>query len=392
MPNIRNYPAPLTERVNLTPRTITGLGLTLILTVAFWCPISRADPSPATQASKVAPSVLTEAQIEALIDKAGRTPPDWWNSVSLEYPSTLDLSGRNKVEGWHENINLGAYFWSVIKPNPSRWKQGTRLLHHVLTVRKDDPPRLYDVVNMLAAAYHDLLKDYPRAAFWRRKSIAMRNRPTIQAVVALAECYWKLGNKPMAEAFLHKYGLDRKANDHAIKLLARMGQVDRALELCEELARSGLPILANMTAGTVCRAAGRVQEALGYYQKVLPVSARGKYANWIRNQKQRAKRGIETIRLYEALDVSRIADGTYTGSSIGYKARIDVEVAVRNGKLEPVKIVRHKEPQALTSLTNIPEQILRKQGIRRIDAVTSATITSEAIVDAVAKALGSGMR
>ena len=34
----------------------------------------------------------TKSEVDALIAQAGSTSPDWWNSVELEYPETLDLS------------------------------------------------------------------------------------------------------------------------------------------------------------------------------------------------------------------------------------------------------------------------------------------------------------
>ena len=43
------------------------------------------------------------------------------------------------------------------------------------------------------------------------------------------------------------------------------------------------------------------------------------------------------------------------------------------------------------ALTDTPNQIIEKQGLKGVDATTSATITSEAIISATAKTLASGL-
>jgi uncharacterized protein with FMN-binding domain len=48
--------------------------------------------------------------------------------------------------------------------------------------------------------------------------------------------------------------------------------------------------------------------------------------------------------------------------------------------------------RAEDDLTNIPQQIIAHQSIEGGDAVTRATVTSQAIVNGTAKALASGAR
>ncbi len=43
-------------------------------------------------------------------------------------------------------------------------------------------------------------------------------------------------------------------------------------------------------------------------------------------------------------------------------------------------------------MTETPKKIIQKQGLQGVDATTSATITSEAIINATAQALGSGLK
>jgi uncharacterized protein with FMN-binding domain len=55
-------------------------------------------------------------------------------------------------------------------------------------------------------------------------------------------------------------------------------------------------------------------------------------------------------------------------------------------------VTKHREKQFYAAITDTPAQIIRKQSVKGIDATSRATITSEAIVTATAKALQSGMK
>ncbi len=107
----------------------------------------------------------TKAQIEALIQQEGTTPPDWWESTPLEYPKTLDLSFAEPAPGgWNSQRNIGQYLWDIINPNSGKWRSGVRFMHHVLEVHKDNPQTRMRVMNSLGQMYCRLLQDYPRAA------------------------------------------------------------------------------------------------------------------------------------------------------------------------------------------------------------------------------------
>jgi uncharacterized protein with FMN-binding domain len=69
-----------------------------------------------------------------------------------------------------------------------------------------------------------------------------------------------------------------------------------------------------------------------------------------------------------------------------------VEVSVRGGRIETVRVTEHKEKQYYGALTETPAKIIQKQGVKGVDATTSATITSEAIINATAKALASALK
>lgn len=341
-----------------------------------------ANPGLAGGATTAPASTRTRAEVEALIKQAGETQPPWWAATPLNYPKTVDLTWKDNPDGtWDPSRNLGQYLWSVINENPGKWKEGVRLFHYVLVVNKDDPQRLAQTMEALGTMYHNLLQDWARAAFWWRKAGG-------QNQLGLAHCYWKLGSREMAVEIIGRVSRDSTRNGNVIKLWADMGELDKALKLAEVSAGAGWAGAAYLAAGDACRSAGRYSQALGYYQKVLAVTGQGD----AQRNKDRAQASTDAIRAYQTLDPKSIADGVYRSSSIGYAGPISVEVPIKAGRIESVKVTKHQEKQFYSALEDTPRQIVDKQSVNGIDAVTGATITSEAILNATAKALADGMK
>ncbi len=327
-------------------------------------------------------------QIEQLIDRLGRTPPEWWDSVDLSYPPTLDLSWPLRPPPvWNAQKNVGQYLWDVIQPNPGKWREGIRLVHHLLDLHQDDPAKRTRAMTTLGRLYYLLLQDYARAAFWWRQSGV---GPTSRSPngVYLADCYWKLGSKPMALDLLDEI----PAFYPTIKLLADMGETDRALKIADAAGRGAFPDMAYLYAGDACRVDGRSEKAVDYYQKVLEVPATGRARQRVERNHQRARVNIEAVRLIDLLDLGRVADGTYRAASPGYAGDVHVEVTVRSGRIESVEVTDHKEKQYYNAIAETPRKIVARQSVKGIDATTSATVTSEAILNATAKALARGQK
>ncbi len=131
---------------------------------------------------------------------------------------------------------------------------------------------------------------------------------------------------------------------------------------------------------------------LRIYEKVLTVPATGKQQGRIERSHQRARANIEGIKVFELLDLTRVPDGTYRSSSMGYEAQVHVEVVVRSGRIEDVRVTDHHEKQYYSSITDTCQKIIAKQGVTGIDATSCATITSEAIINATAKALAEAVK
>lgn len=346
--------------------------------------IAQTRPSPSRAIGKDG----TRAELDALIEKLGKTPPDWFKTTPLNFPKSLDLSWpRQAPGGWDNQKNVGQYLWDVINPNPGRWKEGVKLMHHLLTLHKDDPEKRERIMLTLARMYHNLLEDYGRSAFWFRAA-GVEKDPVeyAQSAVVLAECYWRLGFTTEARAFLAKV----PSGISQAKLLGDMGETDKAISMAlEDEDGEGY---AYLVAGDSCRHAGRFPEALGYYQKVLKLPVPEKPSGRLAKNRNRATANVEAIRAFELSDPQRVPNGTYSSSSQGYEGPVHVAVTVNRGRIESVKVTQHREKQFYSAMTDTPAKVIARQSVKGVDTTSNATITSEAIVNATAKALADAQK
>ena len=329
-------------------------------------------------------------EVIAEIDRQGKAQPDWYETTPLNYPKTLDLSWpQPPPKGWNSNLNIGQFIWDRINPNANKWQEGVRFMHHILSTTKDNDVR-QRAMRTLGAMYHNLLQDYARSAFWFRLSgLENQLNDAPQQGIVMADCYWQLGSKRMALEVLAK--MKRKPYS-AIKLLGDLGETDAAVKLGEAFAKSGQASTSFLYAGDACRVAGRLDDAEKYYRRAIAGIPNAEADKPHRKRdKARAEASIAAIRFY-TLDPKNVRDGKYSASSIGYEAPVHVEVAVVDGRIESVNVTQHREKQYYSSLTDTPRKILARQGVSGIDATSNATITSEAIINATAKALADGLK
>jgi uncharacterized protein with FMN-binding domain len=332
----------------------------------------------------------SKQEVETLINQMGRTPPDWFEATPLNYPQSLDLSFPQPAPGgWNNQKNVGQYVWDIINPNQNKWRDGVRLMHHLLTVNKDNRDVQNRTMLALGTMYHNLHEDYARAAFWWRAAGVEKGNGAPGVLVHLAECYWRLGSKPMAVELLRA---QKSQTSPMIKLWADMGETNAALQLAESLARNGYDSMAYLYAGDACRVAGQNSKAIDYYQRVLATKAEGNQKGRIERDQNRARASLEAIRLFDLSDVRKVPDGTYRDSSLGYEGQVQVEVVVKDKRIEDVRVTQHKEKQFYSALADTPRKIIAKQGVKGVDATSSATITSEAIINATAKALAGAVK
>lgn len=327
----------------------------------------------------------SRAELDALIDREGKTPPAWFKETPLNYPKTLDLAWPEgpPAGGWNNQKNVGQYMWDVINPNPNRWREGVRLMHHLLNMHKDDPEKRERIMLTLCHIYHDLLEDYARAAFWYR-AVGVEKDPVeyAQSAVILAECYWRLGYRDEALKFLSKV----PPSVSQAKLLGDMGETDKAIRMA--LADDDTQGYDFLAAGDACRQAGRYRDALGYYQKVLDIEVPAKYPpGRLLKNRNRAAANVSAIKAFELFDPKQVADGKYLAASQGFEGPVEVTVTMKSGRIEAVAVTKHREKQFYSAISDTTAKIIAKQSVKGVDTTSNATITSEAIINATAKAL-----
>lgn len=85
-----------------------------------------------------------------------------------------------------------------------------------------------------------------------------------------------------------------------------------------------------------------------------------------------------------------IADGTYTGESMGRNGPVKVQVTTQAGKITKVHVVSHKESVGISdaAFARIPNEIVQNQ-TTNVDVVSGASLSSKAIIGAVLAALKS---
>ncbi len=325
----------------------------------------------------------SRAEVQKIIETVGSTQPDWFNSVRLNYPRTLDFSWPTPAKKeWNNQKFVGHYVWDVINPNRSKWHEGVRLMHHIIDGNKSNAAAKKKSMNQLGVLYCSLLEDYPRAAYWWQKAGSGTSGAMgvggyrVGYEVGLARCYWELGNRDLAVEMLN-----RARPGGTIHLWAEMGEHDRAINIARREASRWVG--AYNVAGDICRHAGRFREAIGFYNQAIQKADPKKQERVIQNAKKR----IIAVKAFETFDLERIRDGKYQDSSIGYAGLVHVSVTVKDKAITDVRVTKHVEKQYYSSLTDIPNQIIQKQSVKGIDATSSATITAEAIIRATAKAL-----
>lgn len=86
-------------------------------------------------------------------------------------------------------------------------------------------------------------------------------------------------------------------------------------------------------------------------------------------------------------------DGTYTETVEGHNGPMTVEVVVEGNVITSVVVLEHEETDGLAdpALEDVPAAIIARNGTD-VDVVSSATVTSEAVIKAVEKALEPGAK
>lgn len=86
---------------------------------------------------------------------------------------------------------------------------------------------------------------------------------------------------------------------------------------------------------------------------------------------------------------SKWSDGEFEGSADGLYGNVVMSVIIENGKIKTIEVVSHSESAGITdaAFDQIPKAIIEKQGYEDVDTLAGATVSSKAIIEAIADAL-----
>lgn len=89
------------------------------------------------------------------------------------------------------------------------------------------------------------------------------------------------------------------------------------------------------------------------------------------------------------IDMSKVEDGTYEGTSDGGMVKVEVKVEVKDHKITNIELVKHENGKGKPAESIIDDMV--KENTYDVDCVSGATLSSKTIKNAVNKALQKGL-
>ncbi len=93
---------------------------------------------------------------------------------------------------------------------------------------------------------------------------------------------------------------------------------------------------------------------------------------------------LEALTITE-VDLSRAADGDYTGSYSTFPVSAEVRVSIADHRITAIELVRHDHGQGKPAEV-IPQQVVAAQSLQ-VDSISGATYSSRVILKAIEAAL-----
>jgi len=134
---------------------------------------------------------------------------------------------------------------------------------------------------------------------------------------------------------------------------------------------------------------GQIDKAKAAYAEAMrlyPTSRQPYGRHLLQRYVAKVKTKLDLL-MFDSLASAKLKDGKYTGRALGYADTKDMQVAVtiKQGKITDIQLA-HQEKIDLNATKIIPQQIISKQSLK-VDAITGATVTSQAIVEGAYQAL-----
>ena len=214
--------------------------------------------------------------------------------------------------------------------------------------------------------------------------------------------YLFLGGEPVWAIRAHEEFLAKPhtvAPDHAYISLASLYSRFREFEkakatLDEAMARLPAPPWriarqANLheAFGDLYVAWGKMDSAQEHYAEAVrlyPTSNQPYGQHLLKRQADRVQSKLDLLSMRSLAD-ARLRDGRYTSTALGYAGDLHVTLAVSEGRMADIQ-VKHEEKIDQGACVIIPQRILEKQSLQ-VDGISSATVTTAAIIDGTLQCL-----
>lgn len=110
---------------------------------------------------------------------------------------------------------------------------------------------------------------------------------------------------------------------------------------------------------------------------------------FVMNLGSKMKKDMKNLE-YASVDMKKVRDGSYIGESETTLVKVKVQVTVKDHEIQKIEILRHDNGKGKPAEKIVDEMVAENN--YEVDAVSSATMSSEVIKSAVSKALKEGMK
>ncbi len=118
--------------------------------------------------------------------------------------------------------------------------------------------------------------------------------------------------------------------------------------------------------------------------KIYPTSDQPYGRHLIHRRVKKIQAKLDLLE-YQSIESDGLRDGTYSGVSLGFAEIMTITVTIKSGKIADIKL-KHEEKIEQGATTIIPQRIIAGQSLK-VDGITGATVTYQAIVDGTFSAL-----
>ena len=273
-------------------------------------------------------------------------PPDWFKSVEVNYDTNNPWKeARLEVR---RLLSLGG----------KKAKEGVKLTYLYMQKKDIGNGHEYPMYLFMSGEYEWALQEY-------QKFLKSKTKGYIHEYLSFASCYRHFGeyaktlevlDTAMQQLPAPPWRIARRADvhDHFGDTYAEMGDFDQAKE---------------------------------HYQKAIelyPTSNQPHGRHLLRRRAAKVQAKLDLLT-YKSIESGQLQDGVYKGKSLGFSKDIVVTITIKKGEIADIQ-VKHEEKIDLNATKIIPQRIIEKQSLK-VDGITGATVTFQAIVEGTFRAL-----